>query len=234
MAKIAVVLATYNGAQYLPQMLDSLVSQERRADIVIAVDDGSTDSTPTILRDYAEKLPLRIEILPKNTGHRAAFSAALEIARNTLDKDDLVALADQDDTWLPQKLSILEREMQSGEKALRSSSGMQPSSTPTGKRFLIPGAPRHTSRRNPLQDAHRRDQQRHRLPFPVPCFPSRQNFTHPARSRRARLLGGHHCRKERRHQGHRHAGHPVQASWGNAVGLGNRYTFDETCRRQIA
>ena len=31
MARIAIVLATYNGARYLPQMLDSLVSQERRA-----------------------------------------------------------------------------------------------------------------------------------------------------------------------------------------------------------
>lgn len=64
MARIAIVLATYNGARYLPQMLDSLVSQERRADIVFAIDDGSSDSTPEILRNYASKLPIRLEVLP--------------------------------------------------------------------------------------------------------------------------------------------------------------------------
>ena len=73
MAKIAVVLATYNGAQYLPQMLDSLVSQERRADIVIAVDDGSTDSTPAILREYAENSLSASKFCPKTRGTARPF-----------------------------------------------------------------------------------------------------------------------------------------------------------------
>ena len=52
MARIGIVLATYNGEKYLPQMLDSLIAQSRQADIIVAVDDGSKDSTPDI-----KKLP---------------------------------------------------------------------------------------------------------------------------------------------------------------------------------
>ena len=112
MAKIGIVLATYNGEKYLAQMLDSLVAQTRPADFIVAVDDGSKDNTPAILRSYQNRLPLQVTILEKNSGHRAAFSKALELAQPQLNSNDLIALADQDDVWLPQKLEILEKEIQ--------------------------------------------------------------------------------------------------------------------------
>lgn len=111
MAKICIVLATYNGEKYLSQMLDSLVAQTRPADMIIAVDDGSKDSSAQILESYCGKLPLQIHVSPQNQGHRAAFSKALEIAKSQLGPEDLIALADQDDIWLPHKLSILENEI---------------------------------------------------------------------------------------------------------------------------
>lgn len=111
MAKICIVLATYNGEKYLSQMLDSLVAQTRPADMIIAVDDGSKDSSAQILESYAQKLPLQIHVSPQNQGHRAAFSKGLEIAQSQLGPEDLIALADQDDIWLPHKLSILENEI---------------------------------------------------------------------------------------------------------------------------
>ena len=235
MAKIAVVLATYNGAQYLPQMLDSLVSQERRADIVIAVDDGSTDSTPDILRNYAEKLPLRIEILPQNTGHRAAFSKALEIARNTLDKEDLVALADQDDIWLPQKLGILEREMQSGEKSPALVFGDATVIDADGKTLFDSWrAAAHIQKESPFKTR----------------IAGTNNVTGCLSLFRASLLdkilpipqevGVHDSWVAiiaEKNGGIKAIDTPViqyRLHGGNAVGLGNRYTFDETCRRQIA
>ncbi len=116
MAKIGIVLATYNGEKYLTQMLDSLVAQTRQADFIVAVDDGSKDNTPAILKSYENRLPLQVTILGKNSGHRAAFSKALELAQPQLDDNDLIALADQDDVWLPQKLEFLENEIQ--DKAL--------------------------------------------------------------------------------------------------------------------
>ena len=82
-------------------MLDSLVAQTKPADVIIAVDDGSKDSTYEILERYKDKLPLEITKFEKNRGHRASFSTALEKARELLADDDLIFLADQDDIWLP-------------------------------------------------------------------------------------------------------------------------------------
>lgn len=111
MSRICIALATYNGEKYLSQMLDSLVNQSRPADMIVVVDDGSSDSTLGILKSYQDKLPLQITHCEKNQGHRAAFSKALEIAKPQLNENDLVALADQDDIWLPKKLEFLEQEI---------------------------------------------------------------------------------------------------------------------------
>lgn len=109
--KICITLATYNGEKYLAQMLDSLVTQTRPADVIIAVDDGSKDSTCEILERYKSKLPLEITKFEKNRGHRAAFSTALEKSRELLADDDLVFLADQDDIWLPNKLEVMSQKI---------------------------------------------------------------------------------------------------------------------------
>lgn len=107
MSKICIVLATYNGAKYLPAMLDSLVAQSRPVDVMIVVDDGSNDNSCEVLEQYGGRLPLQIFRSEKNQGHQAAFSRALTIAQQQLTGDDMIALADQDDVWLPQKLEML-------------------------------------------------------------------------------------------------------------------------------
>lgn len=92
-------------------MLDSLVQQTRPTDVIIAVDDGSKDSTYEILESYKGKLPLEITRFENNKGHRAAFSTALEKAAALLDDDDLIFLADQDDIWDPNKLEIMSQKI---------------------------------------------------------------------------------------------------------------------------
>ena len=92
-------------------MLDSLVAQTKPADVIIAVDDGSKDSTCEILESYKGKLPLEITRFEKNRGHRAAFSTALEKAATLLDDDDLIFLADQDDIWAPNKLEVMSQKI---------------------------------------------------------------------------------------------------------------------------
>ena len=109
--KICITLATYNGEKYLGEMLDSLVAQTKPADVIIAVDDGSKDSTCEILERYKDKLPLEITKFEKNRGHRAAFSTALEKAAALLEDDDLIFLADQDDIWLPNKLEVMSQKI---------------------------------------------------------------------------------------------------------------------------
>jgi len=112
MEKLYIVMATYNGESYLPQMLDSLIAQTRPADHIIVVDDGSKDSTVSILESYKEKLPLQITVFPQNQGHRAAFSKSLELAQAQCGPNDYIALADQDDIWLSNKHQVLIDEIQ--------------------------------------------------------------------------------------------------------------------------
>ena len=92
-------------------MLDSLVAQTKQADVIIAVDDGSKDSTCEILERYKDKLPLEITKFEKNRGHRASFSTALEKASKLLTDDDLIFLADQDDIWAPNKLEVMSQKI---------------------------------------------------------------------------------------------------------------------------
>lgn len=235
MARIAIVLATYNGARYLPQMLDSLVSQERRANIVFAIDDGSCDSTPEILRNYTSKLPIRLEALPHNTGHRAAFSTALEIARKELSPDDLIALADQDDIWLPQKLRLLENAIEND---------LQKATLILGDAEVIDGEGKliYPSWR---KVAHIATDE----PFKT-RIAGTNNVTGCLSLFRASLLdkilpipeavGVHDAwigLLAAKHGGISTIDTPViqyRLHDSNAVGLGNRYTFDETCKRQIA
>jgi glycosyltransferase involved in cell wall biosynthesis len=111
MPQLIVLLATFNGEKYLPAFLDSLGSQTRKADKIIAFDDASTDSTLKILNQYADQLPISVHSRKENGGHLAAFSDALNAAASIVQGDDLIALADQDDIWFPQKLEILENKI---------------------------------------------------------------------------------------------------------------------------
>lgn len=105
--KIAVLLATYNGAEWLSEQLESVLNQ-RDVDVKLIVsDDMSTDGTIELLEKHA-KNDHRISILPS----KGKFgSAAKNFYRLIVDADisdcSFVALADQDDIWLKNKLSSL-------------------------------------------------------------------------------------------------------------------------------
>lgn len=105
-----VALATYNGERYLGAMLDSLTRQTRKPDKIFAVDDASTDTTVQILEAF-KKQPMAIIRQERNCGVTANFSTAIEAALAECTDEDFIALADQDDIWLPEKLEILEREI---------------------------------------------------------------------------------------------------------------------------
>ena len=57
---LSVLVPTYNGAAYLGQALNSIAAQDTADLEIIAIDDGSTDATLTILSDYSQSLPLRV------------------------------------------------------------------------------------------------------------------------------------------------------------------------------
>lgn len=99
---ISVVMPTYNGAAYLKQQLDSLCRQTYPNIEIIAVDDCSTDDTPQILDAYREQAKLQVIHNPANLGVNANFEKAMRLAQG-----ELIALADQDDIWAPDKLESL-------------------------------------------------------------------------------------------------------------------------------
>jgi len=104
--KISIAMATYNGAAFLREQLDSIIAQSRLPDELIVCDDQSTDDTVQILRDYAGRspFPIRVEINEKRLGSTKNFEKAIGLCSG-----DIIALSDQDDVWMRHKLETIEQ-----------------------------------------------------------------------------------------------------------------------------
>lgn len=104
--KVAVLLSTYNGHQYLKELVDSVLSQEG-VDVKLQVrDDGSTDDTIEILRQYKDP---RISI---RTGKNLKPALSFLTLLRECDDADYYAYCDQDDYWYPEKLLIAIKELE--------------------------------------------------------------------------------------------------------------------------
>ena len=60
MLKVSVVVATYNGEQFIKEQLDSILNQTYPIYEVIVKDDGSTDNTVAIVKEYTETYPIKM------------------------------------------------------------------------------------------------------------------------------------------------------------------------------
>ena len=100
--RISVALCTYNGAAYLPEQLDSIAAQQRPPDEIVVCDDGSTDGTLQVLRDFAARAPFSVRLYESEVrlGPTKNFEQAMGLCEG-----GLIALADQDDVWHPLKLA---------------------------------------------------------------------------------------------------------------------------------
>jgi glycosyltransferase involved in cell wall biosynthesis len=101
---IAILLASYNGAANLRAQLDSFCAQTLAAALLIVSDDGSTDASRAILAEFAARhpeLPLQLIEGPQ----RGAAQNFLHLLRAVPAEIDMVAISDQDDVWLPEKLA---------------------------------------------------------------------------------------------------------------------------------
>lgn len=97
--KILVLMSTYNGEKYLKEQIDSLLSQENVDLNILVRDDGSSDSTLSILKDYSNK-GLLTWYCGENLRSAKSFMDLIQRASNA----DYYAFCDQDDVWNPDKL----------------------------------------------------------------------------------------------------------------------------------
>lgn len=106
--KISVAMATYNGETFLNEQLESIASQTFLPKELVIRDDGSTDSTPRILEQFARVAPFPVRILGngENLGFADNF---LTVASHC--QGDWIAFCDQDDVWLPEKIETCAREL---------------------------------------------------------------------------------------------------------------------------
>jgi glycosyltransferase involved in cell wall biosynthesis len=102
--RLSVALCTYNGGRFLADQLSSMVAQTRRPDELVVCDDGSSDDSHDILRRFAAAAPflVRIEVNAVRRGVVGNFDHAISLCAG-----EVIALADQDDVWRPEKLERL-------------------------------------------------------------------------------------------------------------------------------
>ncbi|MBP3688628.1 MAG: glycosyltransferase family 2 protein [Bacteroidaceae bacterium] len=102
--KVSVVMATYNGAGYVGEQIESVLSQAYRDFEFVICDDCSTDDTVDIVQRYAgQDGRIRVVTNRHNLGFRDNFQRAIECCGNT----EYVALCDQDDVWTEDHLQHL-------------------------------------------------------------------------------------------------------------------------------
>jgi glycosyltransferase involved in cell wall biosynthesis len=105
---IDILMATYNGENYVAEQIDSILNQSHKAIRLIIRDDLSTDRTVEIIQDYLCLHPERIVLIPSSArlGPKANFSVLLEFSSK-----NYVMFADQDDIWLPTKVETTFKKM---------------------------------------------------------------------------------------------------------------------------
>lgn len=110
--RVSVVLCTFNGERYLPQQLESLLSQTRVPEQIVILDDLSGDNTWTILERFADRAASRgiAVVLRRNTqnlGYVRNFESALNLADG-----EVIFLCDQDDVWNSTKVERITAEFE--------------------------------------------------------------------------------------------------------------------------
>lgn len=102
--RTAVLLCSYNGSQYIRQQIDSIINQTETEWTVFVSDDGSTDGTLDILKYYQEKLGRERFVIIDGPGKGFAWNF-ISLLEKCGDAFDYYAFSDQDDEWMPDKLS---------------------------------------------------------------------------------------------------------------------------------
>lgn len=96
---VSINLCCYNSEKYLAETLDSIIAQTYKDWELVIINDGSSDSTEKIIREYIVQGYPIVYHFQVNKGIGASRNEALKLSNG-----EYVAFIDHDDTWMPQKL----------------------------------------------------------------------------------------------------------------------------------
>ncbi len=116
---ITVLMATYQGKQYLEQQLDSILAQTVPVKILIS-DDGSDDGTREMLNDYAGWYPKQVFLHHRTEHTGGAAGNFFWLMKEALkdEKNEYIFFSDQDDVWENNKVKVMLHRMRVLEKGL--------------------------------------------------------------------------------------------------------------------
>ncbi len=103
MKRVMILLSTYNGEKYIRQQLESILKQDYPNIDIYIRDDGSSDNTVEILKEYSEKYANIKFYQGNNIG---TCNSIFDLIKSTDAIYDYYAFSDQDDYWLPKKISM--------------------------------------------------------------------------------------------------------------------------------
>ena len=99
---VSIVMTTYNAEKYLHKQLDSIVNQTYKNIQLFILDDGSSDSTIKIIKNYQNKYKFITLVVNNNRlGVIKNFEKGI-----SLTSSELIALCDHDDIWMPFKIEL--------------------------------------------------------------------------------------------------------------------------------
>ncbi|HTH54905.1 MAG TPA: glycosyltransferase family 2 protein [Cyclobacteriaceae bacterium] len=98
---VSICMATHNGAGFVGEQIKSIINQLKENDELVITDDASTDGTVDVIRDFNDP---RIRLLTSKTFNDPVknFEYGLKNCRH-----DVIFLADQDDVWHQEKISVM-------------------------------------------------------------------------------------------------------------------------------
>jgi hypothetical protein len=105
--KVAILLSTFNGERFLREQLQSILAQTHREWILYWRDDGSTDGTVRLMRDFMSGAGAGRTVASEDCGRIGVTHSFLSLLHLAIRNGaDALAFADQDDVWLPEKLVL--------------------------------------------------------------------------------------------------------------------------------
>lgn len=101
---IGVAVITFNGLKYLPQQLESILTQTRPINHIVISDDRSTDGTWEFLEAWSKQSPVPVTLIRNET--QLGLTRNFEQSIAAVDTD-IIFTCDQDDVWAPERVELL-------------------------------------------------------------------------------------------------------------------------------